>query len=98
MKTNLFSSLVRHELRMFLSDKKSLITSIFVPIGIAAFFGLILSGGNAKPKSAMTLLVADNDKSALSQKVIDALKTESMLKVEMVTTEVARENVKKGEK
>jgi ABC-2 type transport system permease protein len=97
MKTNLFFSLVRHELRLFLSDKKALITSILVPIGIAAFFGMILGGSGSKPKSAMTLLVADNDKSVLSQKVITALQTETMLKIVSTTEVIARERVRKGE-
>jgi ABC-2 type transport system permease protein len=97
MNTNLFFSLIRHELRLFLSDKKGLITSILVPIGIAAFFGLILGGSGSKPKSAMTLLVADNDKTALSQKVIVALQTETMLKVVNTTEAIARERVRKGE-
>jgi ABC-2 type transport system permease protein len=97
MKTNLLISLIRHELQIFLSDKKGLITSIFVPIGIAAFFGMILGGSSSKPKSAMPLLIADNDKTTLSQKVVAALQAESMLKVENTTETIARERVRKGE-
>lgn len=77
---NRISALLWKEIRLFLTDKKALLITFMVPIAIASFFGSVLgstdsSGGSAKK---IDVLVADNDGSAVTKKIIEGMKADSM--------------------
>ena len=92
-----FRALVANDLRLFFSDKRAMIATIFVPIMLASFFAMVFgnSGGEGK-KAQIAVLVADNDQSAVSQKIIDGLKAEGSFKVSSAREAQAREAVGKG--
>ncbi|WP_309721498.1 ABC transporter permease [Armatimonas sp.] len=91
-----FRTLVGNDLRLFFSDKRAMIATIFIPIMLASFFAMIFGGGGSGKKAAITVLVADNDQSPVSQKIIAGLKTDESFKVSAASEAQAREAVGKG--
>jgi ABC-2 type transport system permease protein len=92
-----FKALVANDLRLFFSDKRAMVATICVPILIASFFGMIFGGGGGDSKKAtVAVLVADNDQSAVSQKIIAGLKSEGSFTVTPASEAEARAAVGKG--
>ena len=91
-----FRTLVGNDLRLFFSDKRAMIATIFVPIMLASFFAMIFGGGGSGKKAVIAVLIADNDQSAVSQKIIAGLKTDESFKVSPASELAAREAVGKG--
>jgi ABC-2 type transport system permease protein len=92
----IFWALVANDLRLFFTDKRAMLATICVPIGIASFFAMIFGGGGEGKKATVAILVADNDQSAVSQKILAGLKTEGSFTVTASTEAGAREAVGKG--
>ncbi len=92
-----FRALVANDLHLFFSDKRAMIATIFVPIMLASFFAMIFgnSGGDGK-KAQIAVLVADNDQSPVSKKIIEGLKAEGSFTVTLTGESKAREAVGKG--
>ncbi|MBB6050064.1 ABC transporter permease [Armatimonas rosea] len=92
-----FRALVANDLRLFFSDKRAMVATICVPILIASFFAMIFGGGGGdSKKAAVAVLVADNDQSAVSQKIIAGLKSEGSFAVTPASEAEARAAVGKG--
>ena len=92
---NAFIALVRKDLVLYFSNRRSVIMSIAAPILIAAFFGSLFGGSDSKPAN-IPIAVTDLDHSALSAKVIAALRADSALTVAEAGADEAQTQVKAG--
>lgn len=92
---NAFLALVRNDLRMFFMNRRAVIMSIAAPILIAAFFGALFGGGDAKPAN-IPVAVADLDRSALSTQLIAALKADTALTVRETSEAEGQTQVRAG--
>ena len=75
-----FLALLRKDLLLYFSNRRSVIMSIAAPILIAAFFGSLF-GGNDSPAANIPVAIIDLDHSELSAKVVAALRADSALKL-----------------
>ena len=91
-------AMVRKDLQLFFSDRRSVIVSFVVPIAIASFFGAVFSGGGQdREPTRIAVAVVDQDGSAISKAILAGAETDKNLKVAKPTEEEARDLVKKGE-
>ena len=89
-------AIVVHELKLFLSDRRSVVIGIVTPILLATFFGFLFSGSGRKETAKIPVLVADADGSAVSRAVAAALAADPLLAVGPASEAAAREAVRKG--
>ena len=73
-------ALMRKDLKLFFSNRRSLVVSIVAPILIAAFFGGLSAADDGKP-SKVSVAVVDRDRTPLSVQVVAALKADPGLEV-----------------
>ncbi len=92
---NAFIALVRKDLVLYFSNRRSVVLSIVAPILIAAFFGSLFSASGSKPAN-IPIAVTDLDRSALSAKVVAALRSDSALTVGELGADEAQAQVKAG--
>jgi len=92
-----FLAIVRKDLQLFATDRRAVLMQIVAPIVISAFFGFVFtrSATNSEP-ARITVLVSDQDTSAVSQDVIKGLASEPGLKVVPAAVDAAREDVRRG--
>ncbi|MEO6408465.1 MAG: ABC transporter permease [Burkholderiaceae bacterium] len=90
-----FIALVRKDLVLYFSNRRSVIMSIAAPILIAAFFGSLFGGSDRKPAN-IPIAVTDLDHSPLSAKVVAALRSDSALTVGELAADEAQAQVKSG--
>ena len=96
MNPRTFFTVVATDLKLFFADKRAVILTLLVPIGIASFFGLIFSGGGGGQKGTVALPIADADGSPLTRKIVEKLKSDKSFTISEVSEAVARERVKTG--
>jgi ABC-2 type transport system permease protein len=90
-------AMVRKDLQLFFSDRRSVIVSFVVPIAIASFFGAVFSGGGQNREPArIAIAIVDQDGSAISKAIVAGAETDKNLKVAKPAIDEARETVKKG--
>jgi ABC-2 type transport system permease protein len=90
-------AMVRKDLQLFFSDRRSVIVSFVVPIAIASFFGSIFSGpGNSSEPAKISIAVVDHDGSAISKAILSGAQGDRNLKVATPTEDEARGLVKGG--
>jgi ABC-2 type transport system permease protein len=90
-------AMVRKDLQLFFSDRRSVIVSFVVPIAIASFFGAVFSGGGQNREPArIAVAIVDQDGSAISKAIAAGAETDKNLKVARPTEEEARGAVKTG--
>lgn len=93
-----FFTVVLTDLKLFFADKRAVMLTLLVPIGIASFFGAIFSGGGGgSDMGKVDLPIADSDKSALTKKIIEKIKTDGSFTVAEVSEEEAQKRVRKGD-
>lgn len=90
-----FLALVRAELRLYLRDRKALVLTLVAPILIGAFFGSLFGSGG-RP-SGVAVAVVDQDRSALSGRVVAALQTDPSLKLQVLDEAPALAAVQAGQ-
>lgn len=91
------AAIVRKELMLFLSDRRSVVVGILTPILLAWFFGFLFSSAGQRDDAAkIPVLVVDADRSAVSRAVIAGLTDDPLLAVTSVEAEPAREAVRRG--
>ena len=91
-------AMVRKDLQLFFSDRRSVIVSFVVPIAIASFFGAVFSGGGQDREPArIAIAIVDQDGSAISRAIVAGADADKNLKVAKSTEEDARATVKKGD-
>ena len=90
-------AMVRKDLQLFFSDRRSVIVSFVVPIAIASFFGAVFSGGGQNREPArIAIAIVDQDNSAISNAILAGADADKNLKVAKPTENDARESVRKG--
>jgi ABC-2 type transport system permease protein len=90
-------AMIRKDLQLFFSDRRSVIVSFVVPIAIASFFGAVFSGGGQNREPArIAVAIVDQDGSAISKAIVAGAETDKNLKVAKPTVDEARDAVKKG--
>ncbi len=89
-------ALVRKDVLTFLRDRRALIVSILTPIAIAAFFGFLFGGDNNSAVTRMPVAISDQDGSELSRALVEDLKADAALGVEVLDEAAARERVREG--
>ena len=92
---NAFIALLRKDLVLYFSNRRSVIMSIAAPILIAAFFGSLFGGGDSKPAN-IPVAITDLDHSELSMKIVAAMRADSALTVVDANEAEALAQVKAG--
>ena len=91
-------AMVRKDLQLFFSDRRSVIVSFVVPIAIASFFGAVFSGGGQNREPArIAIAIVDQDGSAISKAIVAGADADKNLKVAKPAEDEARATVKKGD-
>ena len=90
-----FLALVRKDLILYFSNRRSVIMSIAAPILIAAFFGSLFGNDDAGPAD-IPVAVTDLDRSELSRQIVDALRHDGSLVVTETDAVTAAAAVKAG--
>ena len=89
--------MVRKDLRLFLSDRRSVIMSFAVPIAIASFFGAIFPGSSRTAEPArIAVTIVDEDGSAISSAIVAGARGDANLAVTIATAADARARVRRG--
>jgi len=97
MSVTAFLAMVRKDLQLFFSDRRSVIVSFAVPIFIGAFIGSITNDmGNNNQPLRVKVAVADLDNSDVSKAVVAAAQGDSNLVLSVADADDAREQVRKG--
>jgi ABC-2 type transport system permease protein len=92
---NAFIALVRKDLVLYFSNRRSVIMSIIAPILIAAFFGSLF-GGSTNKDANIPVAITDLDRSELSARIVAAMRADSALTVSDATEADALAQVKAG--
>ncbi len=92
---NAFIALLRKDLVLYFSNRRSVIMSIAAPILIAAFFGSLFGGGSSKPAN-IPVAITDLDHSELSVKIVATMRADSALTVSDANEAEALAQVKAG--
>src|SRR5512135_309704 len=88
-------ALARADIVMYLSNRRALLVTLAAPILIAAFFGAVL-GGPARKPSRVPIAVVDLDASAVSRKIVAAMREDSSFEVRETDGPGAIELVREG--
>jgi ABC-2 type transport system permease protein len=92
-----FWALVRKDILLFLIDRRAVLVSFAVPIAIASFFGYVFGGNNNRQETArISLLIVDEDQSAVSREILTLLNAEKTLAVRATDVVSARDAVRRG--
>jgi ABC-2 type transport system permease protein len=90
-------AMIRKDLQLFFSDRRSVIVSFVVPIAIASFFGMVFSGGGGDREPArIGVAIVDQDMSAISKAIVAAAQADRSLAVTTPAEDMARDAVKQG--
>lgn len=89
-------ALVRTDLGLYLSDRRTLLMNIMAPIIIAAFFGYLFGNREDEAPASIPVAIADLDQSKLSKEVVEALGQESMLALTPMDEVAALDQVRRG--
>ncbi len=90
-------AMIRKDLQLFFSDRRSVIVSFVVPIAIASFFGMVFSGAGADTEPArIDVAIVDEDMSAISTAVVAGARADKSLAVTMPSEDAARADVRQG--
>ena len=88
-------ALVRKDLVLYFSNGRALLITLLAPILIAGFFGAVLGGAPKKPSRVPVALV-DLDQSAVSKRIVAAVKGDSAFDVQEVSDDAATDLVRRG--
>ena len=72
-------ALVAKDLRIFLTDRHSLVLSIAAPIALASFMAAIFGGAGAAPPSRIPIVLVDRDGGAVSRAIVAGAMAEGRL-------------------
>ncbi len=89
-------ALVVKDLRIFFSDRRSVIVSFVVPIAIASFFGSVFSGGDTTTRARVQVAIVDLDASTISRGIVSGARADESLDVTTPSESEAREAVRAG--
>jgi ABC-2 type transport system permease protein len=89
-------ALVRRDLLLFGADRRALIVTLAVPIALASIIGFVMGGAGSREMAKIDVLVADLDRSEISQEMTRGLAADPALAVQVAGPEEARERVRRG--
>src|SRR6185369_16089474 len=90
-------AMVRKDLQLFFSDRRSVIVSFVVPIAIASFFGSIFSGPSRSSEPAkLAVAIIDQDSSPISTGIVAGMQADKNFKVTTPAEAEARDAVRRG--
>jgi len=92
-------AMVRKDLQLFFSDRRSVIVSFVVPIAIASFFGSIFAGGagsDNRQRARIAVVMVDQDGSTISRGVLADAQADPNLNVSTADEAAARDAVRRG--
>ncbi|MDE2094214.1 MAG: ABC-2 transporter permease [Burkholderiales bacterium] len=92
---NAFLALVRKDLVLYFSNRRSVTMAIAAPILIAAFFGSLFGGSDSRPAN-IPVAITDLDHSAVSAKIVAAMRADTALAVSQTTQAEGAAQVKAG--
>jgi ABC-2 type transport system permease protein len=92
-----FFTIVLTDLKLFFADRRAVMLTLLVPIGIASFFGLIFGSQGSGQTGKSDIAVADSDRSPVTKKIISKLKSDGAFEITELTEAEARARVKKGD-
>ena len=94
--TPLFA-MIRKDLLLFFSDRRSVIVSFAVPIAIASFFGSIFNGPRTGETARIAVTIVDDDSSAISKAIVAGASSDRNLKLTAADADAARASVRRGQ-
>ena len=91
-------AMIRKDLQLFFSDRRSVIVSFVVPIAIASFFGFVFAGagGQNRGPARIAIAIVDQDDSAISKAIVAGAETDRNLKIVRPALAEARQSVRSG--
>ena len=89
-------AMIRKDLQLFFSDRRSVIVSFVVPIAIASFFGSIFNGPRTGEPAKIAVMVIDQDETAISKAIVAGASADRNLKVTVSDADSARDSVRRG--
>src|SRR5262249_8641510 len=90
-------AMIRKDLQLFFSDRRSVIVSFAVPIAIASFFGSIFSGPSRSGEPAkITVMVVDQDGSTISKAIVAGATADRSLRLTPADADTERDSVRRG--
>ena len=91
--------IARKDLMLFVNDKKAVLLTFLMPMGLITLF-VFAFGGNQKKRdmNEMRLLVADEDQSKDSKELVAQLDALPTLRIEQTDWEKAKQHVSSGER
>jgi ABC-2 type transport system permease protein len=89
-------AMVRKDLLLFFTDRRSVIMSFAAPIAIASFFGFIFSGNQSSETARVPVRVVDQDGSVISKAIVQGLSADKSLAVTGGSLDESREAVRRG--
>src|SRR4029079_5651432 len=87
-------AMVRKDLLLFFSDRRSVIVSFLVPIAIASFFGSIFNGPRTGERAKINVMIVDQDDSTISRAIVAGTAADENLKLTPADAESARDSVR----
>ncbi len=84
------------DLKLFFSDRRSMILTFMVPIALITLFALIFGGSTRSVSRPHTLVVVDEDQTAASSNIISQLDSLKELDVRRTTLDTAQRWILKG--
>lgn len=92
---NALIALVRKDLLLYFSNRRSLLITVAAPIAIAAFFGSLF-GSTDGERSKVPIAVIDLDHSAVSQRIVAAMSGDALFDVQKLDAAAASDAVRRG--
>jgi len=89
------TAMVRKDLRLFLSDRRSVIVSFIVPIAIASFFGSIIGSNNREP-APIAIGIVDEDGSTIAKALSAGVQGDKRVAVTVSGRDEAKSQVRQG--
>jgi ABC-2 type transport system permease protein len=90
-------SLIRNDIRLYLTDRRAVIVGILVPILIAAFFGYVFGGkGGGGETGRIPIALVDEDLSSVSRAIGADLAGEKLVSVRILDRATAAAQVRAG--
>ena len=89
-------ALVRKDLLIFFTDRRSVVLTLAIPIAIASFFGSMFGGFGDREVAKVAVAVVDQDGSSLSKRLASAVAADKALAVRQMSIDEARAAVRTG--
>jgi ABC-2 type transport system permease protein len=97
MALRVVAALVRKDLQIFFTDRRTVVLTLAIPIAIASFFGSLFGGrSNGSEAAKMPLALVNLDDSAVSRTLVTRTAADAALQVTQPSLDDARTEVRAG--